>query len=533
MAVANYNSNSLSVFINNGDGTFAAKVDYATGSNPHAVTADDFDGDGNLDIAVANNASNTMSIFTNNGDGTFAAKVDYSGLASPYDIQSGDLNGDGRPEMVVVNSSSISIFANNGDGVFGAKVDYTTASQPRAATIGDFNNDGRNDIVVASYSGYVSVFINNTSYSRIAETSTGTLSIKTSSSTDGGIYIQGSDNQQASLLVIQDSSGNGLLNVDAAGNLRVKGFITGGVGNPDYAENITVSDPTIEAADVVSMDPSHPEHVVKSSTPYDSTALGVISTSPGFVTNASEPDSDDTTQRPLALSGRVPVKVTDENGAILPGDYLTSSSTPGYAMKATQPGAVIGRAMAPFNGHKGKVLLFIDNSYYDPTDASHMQGGDGLFANLTINGNIAVDGNLTVGGLTSVQSIRIGGHIVSAGETPAVMAGKALGITTSALSSSQVLIDGTDTAGTISVTAGDTQVADGVMADLQFANSYQGSYKTVISPTNDAATDIRVYIHKTSTGFEVITKDVLQPNAVYRFDYIVVGTNQLAANTME
>jgi len=42
LAVANYNSNTMSVFINNGAGTFAAKVDYTTGTNPISVAVGDF-----------------------------------------------------------------------------------------------------------------------------------------------------------------------------------------------------------------------------------------------------------------------------------------------------------------------------------------------------------------------------------------------------------------------------------------------------------------------------------------------------------
>ena len=49
-----YTSNTISVFINNGDGTFAAKVDYATGSRPYGIFVEDFDGDTIPDVATAN-----------------------------------------------------------------------------------------------------------------------------------------------------------------------------------------------------------------------------------------------------------------------------------------------------------------------------------------------------------------------------------------------------------------------------------------------------------------------------------------------
>lgn len=65
----------------------------------------------------------------------------------------------------------------------------------------------------------------------------------------------------------------------------------------------------------------------------------------------------------LALVGIVPMKVTDEGGPINPGDLLTTSSTPGYAMKwnAGEEGncALVGKALESINGKKGviKVLL--------------------------------------------------------------------------------------------------------------------------------------------------------------------------------
>ncbi|MDE1977353.1 MAG: hypothetical protein KGI84_08870, partial [Elusimicrobia bacterium] len=73
---------------------------------------------------------------------------------------------------------------------------------------------------------------------------------------------------------------------------------------------------------------------------------------------------------PLVLAGRVPVKVDLEGGPIHIGDYLTSSSRPGYAMRATKPGATVGIALEDFgtggSGRKwkgtertGKILCFV------------------------------------------------------------------------------------------------------------------------------------------------------------------------------
>ncbi|MEK7590933.1 MAG: hypothetical protein AAB489_01865, partial [Patescibacteria group bacterium] len=64
----------------------------------------------------------------------------------------------------------------------------------------------------------------------------------------------------------------------------------------------------------------------------------------------------------LALAGRVPVMVSDENGPIRPGDLLTTSSTPGVAMKATKAGPIIGKALSAYNGTCiGMVTIFVQN----------------------------------------------------------------------------------------------------------------------------------------------------------------------------
>ena len=65
---------------------------------------------------------------------------------------------------------------------------------------------------------------------------------------------------------------------------------------------------------------------------------------------------------PVALSGRVPVKVNLENGPIETGDFITSSSVPGVGMKATQPGRVIGMALEPLGegSEDEKVMVFVN-----------------------------------------------------------------------------------------------------------------------------------------------------------------------------
>jgi DNA/RNA endonuclease YhcR with UshA esterase domain len=142
-------SNSVSIFINNGNGTFASKVDYGVGTNAYAAYCGDFNSDGSIDIVASNGGSNTISILLNNGNGTFQGKVDYAAGLLSSGVYANDLDGDGDIDIVASNytASTISVFKNNGNGTFQAKVDYPTSINPWEVNGGDFNGDGSIDIL--------------------------------------------------------------------------------------------------------------------------------------------------------------------------------------------------------------------------------------------------------------------------------------------------------------------------------------------------------------------------------------------------
>jgi len=142
------------------------------------------------------------------------------------------------------------------------------------------------------------------------------------------------------------------------GNLYVRGSINAG-GVPDLAETIGAA-PDVVAADVVCADPARREHVVRCRRG-DLAILGVISDgSSSFLINShANRVGDALTGQPLVLAGRVPVKVSNENGPVHIGDLLALSSTPGVAMRATRPGRVVGIALDNFDQPRGTVLCFV------------------------------------------------------------------------------------------------------------------------------------------------------------------------------
>ena len=63
----------------------------------------DLDGDGDDDVAVTNRADDTVSVLLNNGNGTFAGHVLYDVGHGPGDVVIGDLDGDGDADLATAN----------------------------------------------------------------------------------------------------------------------------------------------------------------------------------------------------------------------------------------------------------------------------------------------------------------------------------------------------------------------------------------------------------------------------------------------
>jgi hypothetical protein len=114
----NTGPNVVSVLLGNGDGTFKPHVDYSVGSYAtytsfSSVTLGDFNGDGQLDLAVANQgSSNSASILLGNGDGTFQSAVNYPGGTSV--MAAGDFNGDGRLDLAILGAQGVSLLLQPG-----------------------------------------------------------------------------------------------------------------------------------------------------------------------------------------------------------------------------------------------------------------------------------------------------------------------------------------------------------------------------------------------------------------------------------
>jgi hypothetical protein len=204
------------------------------------------------------------------------------------------------------------------------------------------------------------------------------------------------------------------------------------ISGADLAEAYYTKDNTVGPGDIVRVDGSLNAGVTKSQGAYDSQAIGVVSTQPGYV--LGDPNAIGTEGRPvlLALSGRIPVKVSLENGPVEAGDYLTTSSTPGVAMKATKPGQMIGKALEGFDSGdpnaQGTVMTFANLTWADPSNGTQANATvqNSTFGDLNVSGtltteNLSVTGKATIGELvvgtmkadsvSVTNSVNIGGDI--------------------------------------------------------------------------------------------------------------------------
>jgi hypothetical protein len=78
-----------------------------------AAAIADFNDDGTPDILVTNSETDTVTLLPGNGDGTFRAPVQFATGASPFAIAVGQFDGHNRPEVAVLGTSTISVLLND------------------------------------------------------------------------------------------------------------------------------------------------------------------------------------------------------------------------------------------------------------------------------------------------------------------------------------------------------------------------------------------------------------------------------------
>ena len=226
IVVANYDTNSIGLFLGYGNSTFDNQKFIPLGSShPLFVTTGDFNKDNRIDIVVVNNGTNTIGILLGNGNGSFQHPLTYfTGYDSfPSALATGDFNNDTHLDIVVANSgtNNIAVLLNYGNGTFTNQQIYTTTlnSNPSSIAVGDFNNDNRLDIVVAHYgTGNIGIFFGDGDGSFLSQVS----------------YTIGT-NTSAQYVTVNDMDKDNALDVVITDPQNARVYVVPGYGNGSFA----------------------------------------------------------------------------------------------------------------------------------------------------------------------------------------------------------------------------------------------------------------------------------------------------------
>lgn len=185
------------------------------------------------------------------------------------------------------------------------------------------------------------------------------LLVSSSLADDSGDLIRGCNSP---VTLESRSCGELRFRVTGDGEVTADGAFTG--GGADFAEYLdAVGDPSAyEPGDVLIVSPDQDRAVALATEPYSTAVIGVYSTDPAILGGGRYLDDEGNTDMlPVGIVGIVPVKVSAENGAIQRGDLLTTASTPGHAMLATEyaPGAILGKAMGELDAGTGIIEVVL------------------------------------------------------------------------------------------------------------------------------------------------------------------------------
>ena len=234
LVVTSKGTDQLFFYTNDGTGSFGNGVAYNdVGNGPFAVEAADFDLDGLLDLAVACHDADSLNILTNQGGGTFATTFRRNIGDGAWDLAGNDMDADGDFDLVVVCAfnNRLQLLENNGDGTFG-KIGWTTDFFPLGVHTADVEGDGDIDAISSNFNGgSIDVFVNNGDgvlfpNANLNVDRTGSFAWAHDLDADGDLDISVVDELADSLFVFYNGSSPAVSAPNVAGPGGARAFVT-------------------------------------------------------------------------------------------------------------------------------------------------------------------------------------------------------------------------------------------------------------------------------------------------------------------
>jgi hypothetical protein len=144
-------ADEVAILFGRADGKFQEGTRYPVHRTPIAIAVDDLNGDLALDLVVALR-NDKIKVFLGTGTGEFTHGAQYEYGDTPTSVALADLDGDGKIDLAVTNGgpmlNAVSIWMGNGDGTFRPPTDYRTGKRPLGVSFADFNHDRIRDLLV-------------------------------------------------------------------------------------------------------------------------------------------------------------------------------------------------------------------------------------------------------------------------------------------------------------------------------------------------------------------------------------------------
>jgi hypothetical protein len=211
----------VTVLLGDGSGGFGPPTEFGAGvfGSPTNLVADDFDADGNADIAVVTNFSN-IRVFRGLGDGTLGAPdfLFVPGTTSSIELRPARMNADADTDLVLFDTAGVAVLAGAGGVTFTPGPVNTISSFIQGGDVADFNNDGNADAVYSAVlPDEVGVLLGNGAGGLAP-----TTAITVSSVPDGVRAADfDRDGNADAVVAIENSDAIALLLGDGAGNLAL------------------------------------------------------------------------------------------------------------------------------------------------------------------------------------------------------------------------------------------------------------------------------------------------------------------------